>query len=102
MDMITPQTIAKLPRTIEKTNNSEDASYKNVEIKLRASDADSESRGWAGTIEEISDKRVRVIFNNPSDVGKATYRPSIKADVIVTYSDAAHIKPILYIVEKVH
>lgn len=101
VQVVAPSTIKKLPEEIERADNSQDASYNNVEVKLRASDSDSESRGWAGTIEGIADKRVRVVFINPADVGKALYRPSVKADVTVTYADAAHTRPLLIMIDKI-
>jgi hypothetical protein len=98
--VVAPSTIRKLPAEIESVDNSQDSSYNNVEIKLRASDSDSESRGWAGTIDQVSGKRVRVVFINPADVNKALYRPTVRADVTVTYADRARTKPILITVDK--
>lgn len=101
VELVSPTTAAKIPRKIEAPDNSEDASYQNVKIKFRASDGDSDQRGWAGTIDQLVEKRTRVVFANPLDTKKAMYTAAVNADVTVTYADPAHTRPILIIVEKV-
>lgn len=100
--VISEKTAASLPRTISSPDSSEDQSYKNVKVSLRASDYDSAVKGWAGTIPSLVDQRTRIVFANPADSGKAAFRPEIKADVTVTYSSSLHQRAVLIIIDKVH
>lgn len=102
VELVSPETAAKIPRAVEVIDNSQDVSYQRVLVKFRASDSDSDHRGWAGTIENLVDKRTRVIFANAADSGKVMYKPEATADVTVTYADSAHTKPILIIIDHVH
>lgn len=102
VEVVSPATIRKVPVAIEKKDTSEDSSFKNVDLKLRAQDSDSESRGWAGTIDRFAETRTRVVFADPRDVNKAMFKPEIQADVTITYSDALHTTAKLIIVEKVY
>lgn len=99
--VVVPSTIKKLPAVIEAPDHTEDSSYQDVTVNIRASDSDSEARGWAGTIEGLVDKRVRVVFSNSRDIPNALYRPSVRADVTITFADKAHTKPILIIIDKI-
>lgn len=101
VEVVSPATVKKLPVAIEKRDASEDTSFKNVALKLRAQDSDSESRGWAGTIDRLAETRTRVVFANPQDVNKAIFKPEVQADVTITYSDSLHTTPKLIIVERV-
>lgn len=102
LTVVSPDTVSKMPDKIGAEDNSQDAAYPGVEIKFRASDSDSNSRGWAGTIDLIVENRTRIVFANPKDSLAVMYKPSVKADVTVTFSDAARTKPILIIVERVY
>ncbi len=102
VEVVSPETSRKIPATIEKRDQSEDKLYERVNLHFRASDSDSDSRGWAGTIPQVVDKRTRVIFADSRDVAKVTYKPSAEVDATVTYSDALHTRPVLILVEKVY
>lgn len=102
VEVVSKDTARKLPASVERKDESEDASYKNVTLEFRAMDSDSDSKGWAGTIPQIVGNRTRVVFADPRDVAKVTHKPRATVDVTVTYSDALHTRPILVIVEKVH
>ncbi|MFC3816590.1 hypothetical protein [Lysobacter sp. GCM10012299] len=102
VEIVSPETIKRMPKSIEAEDNSQDRTYKRVELKIRASDSDSETKGWAGTIDELVQTRTRIIFANPSDAGKVMYKPGATADVTVTYANAEHTKPMLIIVEKIY
>lgn len=102
VEVMSPETSRKIPAAIEKRDQSEDKLYERVKLHFRASDSDSDSRGWAGTIPQIVDNRTRVIFADSRDVAKVTYKPSAEVDATVTYSDALHTRPVLILVEKVY
>ncbi len=102
VEVVSPETARKVPATIEKRDQSEDKLYERVKLHFRASDSDSDSRGWAGTIPQIVDNRTRVIFADSRDVAKVSYKPSAEVDATVTYSDALHTRPVLILVEKVY
>lgn len=100
--VISEATAASLPKTIGVQDVSEDASYPNETVVVRASDYDSARKGWAGTIEGLVNDRTRIIFANDQDANKVAFRPEFKADVTVTYSSPVHDRAILIIVDKVH
>lgn len=101
---LAPNTAASLPDGVVVKDTSFDRTYRKVRVNIRATDVDSGSRGWAGTINGIADTRTRLVFQNEADVGKVAYKPGFDADVSVTYAGQtgmAQFKPILIIVDKV-
>lgn len=102
MPIISKETAASLPRTISSQDESEDASYENVKVQLRAYDSDSVSKGWAGSIPGLIDSRTRITFADSGDAAKSAFQPQITADVTVTYSSPRHDRAILIIVDKVY
>ena len=100
--MISSGTAERLPKTVTPSDKSEDQDYTKIKLKLRASDTDSDVRGWAGTIPGLVDKRTRVTFASGSNSGKAMFRPEVDADVTVTYASKLHDRALLIIVNKIY
>lgn len=100
--IISDATAASLPKSVNPSNNSEDASYSDQLVVVRASDYDSARKGWAGVIPDLVDERTRIIFANEKDALGVAYRPEFRADVTVTYSSPVHDKAILIIIDKVY
>ena len=100
--IISDATAASLPKSVSPSNSSEDASYSDQKVVVRASDYDSARKGWAGVIPDLVDERTRIIFANESDAAGVAFRPEFRADVTVTYSSPVHDKAILIIIDKVY
>lgn len=100
--IISEATARSLPRNVSAPDASEDQPHLNVKVSLRASDYDSAVKGWAGTIPGLVDQRTRIIFASPADSAKAAFRPEVRADVTVTYSDSLHQRAVLIIIDKIH
>lgn len=100
--IISQGTAARLPKSVTPPDRSEDVDYKKVRLKLRASDTDSDVRGWAATIPGVVEKRTRVAFNAGVNSGKATFKPEIDADVTVTYASKLHDRALLIIVNQIY
>lgn len=100
--LISQGTAERLPRTVTPPDKSEDQDYSKVKLKLRASDTDSDVRGWAGTIPGLVDKRTRVTFAQGSNSAKAMFKPEVDADVTVTYASKLHDRALLIIVNKIY
>ena len=100
--LISQGTAVLLPRTITPPDKSEDVDYSKVRLKLRASDTDSDVRGWAGTIPGTVDKRTRVTFAHGTNSAQALFTPEIEADVTVTYASKVHDRAVLIIVNRIY
>lgn len=81
---IPSEAVAEAPQHYEPIQpTQQELTYENVQILIRASDADKREKGWAGLVPGITDKRTKFIIGekvNPEDLLGKT---SIYADLTV-------------------
>lgn len=63
--------------------NEQDDVYSDISIYISASDEDSGKRGWAGTISNITDTRVKFVLDDTVDPRELHGRTRVQADIIV-------------------
>lgn len=63
--------------------NEQDDVYSDISIYISASDEDSGKRGWAGTISNVVDTRVKFVLDDDIDPRDLHGRRRIQADIIV-------------------
>lgn len=63
--------------------NEQDDVYSDVSIYISASDEDSGKRGWAGTISNVVDTRIKFVLDDDIDPRDLHGRRRIQADIIV-------------------
>jgi hypothetical protein len=85
--VLTPQTLAELPAaTIESEQVEKSLEFEDVEIRIRATDRDSGKRGWAATIPEFMDRRIRVHVSPNIDLNFLAQHDQVVGNVSVFYS----------------
>lgn len=80
---IPAQAVAEAPAQYEPIKPTEqELTYENVQILIRAFDADNREKGWAGIVPGVTDKRIKFRLEdtvNPEElVGKATTHADIR------------------------
>lgn len=99
--VVSPGTVQKTPVSKENIDESFDVYEEHVTVQLRATDVDSNTRGWAGTIVSKVPNRTRIVFSRESDMLKVIHRSTFDANVSITYASEESGRPILITVEHV-
>lgn len=80
--LIPSATVSQVPDTVEFDAFEIDQPHRDVDLEIRATDLDY-SRGWAGVINGIADRRVKLLFADGVDSDALAGKLKVRADVVV-------------------
>lgn len=81
--LIPNATVSQVPDTVEFDAFEIDQPHRDVDLEIRATDLDSTSRGWAGVIDGIANRRVKLLFADGVNPEALAGKLKVRADVIV-------------------
>lgn len=84
---LSSRAISEIPSAIpDDPQNESVLNFANTEIAIRATDKDSSKKGWAATIPEYSDKRIRLHIAPGVDLNYLAHHDIVVGNVTVFYS----------------
>lgn len=84
-DLVVPSTtIMEVPETVDFEPYEIEQAHSDVDLEIRATDRDSQNRGWAGVITGIVDRRAKLSFADGVNPESIAGRLKVRADVVVT------------------
>lgn len=86
---IEPETIREIPSDYIRSNASKEFSrdFQAVNVRIRAIDVDKFDKGWAGVIDDIGEKRIKIELMPNIDRELLLGRKTFKADLLVYYKN---------------
>ena len=92
---ITRDAIDAAPELFEYTPREHEETYKDAVLEIRATDRDSSNQGWAGSIPNVVNSRVKVVLADGINLEKLATQKLVRVDAVVLYRiDDAKKKPI--------
>lgn len=79
------ETVEALPDNVDFQPYETEQPYSDVDLQIRASDRDNSSRGWAGIIDGVVDRRVRLELSEGVSPDDIAAKFVVRADVVVHY-----------------
>lgn len=102
--VLTKETVLAAPSSIDVPKDQHEEALPDVDLHIRATNLDSPTKGWAGLIPGLIDRRIPIELADGVDPKQVASRFKVRADVTVVYElkgKAKKLTPVRIIVNQV-